>query len=245
MMRAQIAMNEGKSKMRSLLIPVVIAVAIGSGMAVASMISLIAGESIVYAQEPVQQTPDLSSDAANNTTINGVINEGNNETATIGEPLEDPLMTNATLLRGEIGSIQSAHEQVFAWSTSGNWVIQLDGPLIGRAEPRIESFDAIIHMVRLDGNVLHKHEISNFTQYSVSHTGNAITTFNGTFSVTVREGIVHDVPGYIQFTGDLLSIWISPLAIDTHFGPTPIFGMVLPETEVGRAAGHNGPQNIE
>jgi hypothetical protein len=65
-----------------------------------------------------------------------------------------------------------------------------------------------MNMVRLDGNVLHEHEISNFTQNSVSHTGDAITTFNGTFSVSMREGIVNNVPGYIQFTGDLVSIWL-------------------------------------
>jgi hypothetical protein len=115
--------------------------------------------------------------------------------------------------------------------------MQLDGPLIGRAEPQVQSFNATIHMVRLDGNVLHEHEISNFTQHSVSHTGDAITTLNGTFSVSMREGIVNDVPGYIQFTGDLVSIWLNPTALENHFGPTPIQGMVLPQTERGEAMG--------
>jgi len=73
--------------------------------------------------------------------------------------------------------------------------------------------------------------ISNFTQHSVSHTGDAITTFNGTFSVSMREGIVNDVSGYIQFTGDLVSIWLDPTILENHFGPTPIQGMVLPQTE--------------
>jgi hypothetical protein len=84
---------------------------------------------------------------------------------------------------------------------------------------------------------LHEHEISNFTQHSVSHTGDAITTFNGTFSVSMREEIVNDVPGYIQFTGDLVSIWLDPTILENHFGPTPIQGMVLPPTEGDEATG--------
>ncbi|MDP9015610.1 MAG: hypothetical protein M3M87_02470 [Thermoproteota archaeon] len=115
--------------------------------------------------------------------------------------------------------------------------MQLDGPLMGRAEPQVQSFNAIIHMVRLDGNILHEHEISNFTQHSVSYTGDAITTFNGTFSVSMREGIINDVPGYIQFTGDLVGIWLDPIALENHFGPTPIQGMVLPPTEGAEAIG--------
>ena len=193
-----------------------------------------------YAQEPVPASPASSSSSSSanaTTTTTGGVNGDNNETEAIGEPLSDPLATNATMLRGEIGSIQSAHEQIFSWSTAGDWVMQLDGPLIGRAEPQVQSFNATIHMIRLDGNVLHEHEISNFTQHSVSHTGDAVTTLNGTFSVTMREGTVPDVPGYIQFTGDLVSIWLDPTSLDNHFGPTPIQGMVLPLTEEGEAIG--------
>src|SRR3712207_1930925 len=131
-----------------------------------------------YAQEAEQPVPPSSSPSTTNTTA-GEVNATNNQTGAIGVPLPDPLVTNATTLNGEIGSIQGAKAQLFAWSTAGDWVMQLDGPLIGRAEPQVQSFNATIHMVRLDGNVLHEHVISNFTQHSVSHTGDAITTFNG------------------------------------------------------------------
>lgn len=192
------------------------------------------GASQAYAQEAEQPIPSPS--PTTNTTANGV-NENNNQTEAVGVPLPDPLATNATMLNGEIGSIQGAQQQLFAWSTAGDWTMQLDGPLIGRAEPQVQSFNATIHMVRLDGNVLHEHEISNFTQHSVSHTGDAITTFNGTFSVSMREGIVNDVPGYIQFTGDLVSIWLNPTVLENHFGTTPIQGMVLPQSEGDEALG--------
>jgi hypothetical protein len=193
------------------------------------------GASQAYAQETEQPIPSSPSPSTN-TTANEV-NENNNQTEAVGVPLPDPLATNATTLNGEIGSIQGAQQQLFAWSTAGDWMMQLDGPLIGRAEPQVQSFNATIHMVRLDGNVLHEHEISNFTQYSVSHTGDAITTFNGTFSVSMREGTVNNVPGYLQFTGDLVSIWLDPTVLENHFGPTPIQGMVLPQTEGEGALG--------
>ncbi len=187
-----------------------------------------------YAQQAEQQQPVPSSSSSSSTNATtGETSQSDNETGAIGVPLETPLATNATTLIGEIGSIQGAQQQLFAWSTAGDWTMQLDGPLIGRPEPQIQSFNATVHMVRLDGNILHEHQISNFTQHSVSHTGDAITTFNGTFSVSMREGIVNDVPGYIQFTGDLVSIWLDPVALENHFGPTPIQGMVLPQTERG------------
>ena len=213
---------------------VIVAFAIASWGMLAYM-PTITEASQAYAQETEQPIPSSSSSSTNITT--GVANENNNETESVGVPLQDPLAANATILNGEIGSIQAAQEQLFAWSTAGDWMMQLDGPLIGRAEPQVQSFNATIHMVRLDGNVLHEHEISNFTQNSVSHTGDAITTFNGTFSVSMREGIANDVPGYIQFTGDLVSIWLDPTVLENHFGPTPIQGMVLPQTEGDEATG--------
>ena len=86
-------------------------------------------------------------------------------------------------------------------------------------------------MVRLDGNVLHEHEIYNFNQSSVTHLGGDSTTFNGTMTVTLRGGPIENVTGYIQFLGDSIAIWIDPRAVENHFGTTPIYGMVLTEEE--------------
>jgi hypothetical protein len=88
--------------------------------------------------------------------------------------------------------------------------MQLDGPLAGRPDPQLESFNATIRIVRLDGNVLHEHEIYNFNQSSVTHLGDDSTTFNGTMTVTLREGPMENIAGYIQFLGDSIAIWIDP-----------------------------------
>lgn len=174
----------------------------------------------------VSSTPSMT-EAVSETSLNSVVN---NETS-IGEPLPSPTQTNATMLSGEIGSIQAAHEGAFSWSTAGEWIMQLDGPLTGRPDPRIESFNATIHMVRLDGNILQEHEIYNFNQSSVTHLGDASTTFNGTMTLTLREGPVEDVTGYIQILGDSIAVWIDPRVVENHLGAIPIHGVVLPEEQ--------------
>jgi hypothetical protein len=201
-------------------------------------------------QPQQQQPPSATSNNNNNTTTSSASSitassgnqtsssssssnssaAANNEEAGIGEPLPSPTETNATTLRGEIGSIQGT-DGTFAWSTAGDWMMQLDGPLEGRPQPKIQSFNATIHMVRLDGNVLHEHRIYNFNQSSVAQQGDDMTTFNGTMTVTLREGPAENVAGYIQLLGDSISIWVDPRAVQEHFGSTPIHGVVLPEQE--------------
>jgi hypothetical protein len=173
---------------------------------------------------------ETSSSTTTTTSSSSSAAATDNETG-IGEPLPSPTEMNATMLRGEIGSIQSAHQGTFSWSTAGEWVMQLDGPLTGREEPQIASFNATINMVRLDGNVLHEHKIYNFNQSSVTHLGDDSTTFNGTMTITLREGPIENVAGYIQLLGDSIAIWVDPRAVDNHFGPTPIHGAVLPEED--------------
>jgi hypothetical protein len=227
--------NRSKSEQQTVLRAIVFAVAVG--LVLITPTSIIFQLALAQEEQGQQQQPSTF----NNTMSSPPMTEADNQTSSIssatdnetgiGEPLPSPTEMNATMLRGEIGSIQSAHQGTFSWSTAGEWVMQLDGPLTGRADPRIASFNATIHMVRLDGNVLHEHKIYNFSQSSVTHLGDDSTTFNGTMTVTLREGPVENVASYIQILGDSIAIWIDPRAVDNHFGPTPIHGMVLPAEE--------------
>jgi hypothetical protein len=232
--------NHPKSEQQTVLIAIVFAVAGGLVLITPTSINFqlaLAQEEQGQQQQQQQPSSTFNDTLSSSSPMTGADSETasissatDNETG-IGEPLPSPIEMNATMLRGEIGSIQSAHQGTFSWSTAGEWVMQLDGPITGRADPRIASFNATIHMVRLDGNVLHEHKIYNFNQSSVTHLGDDSTTFNGTMTVTLREGPVENVTGYIQILGDSIAIWIDPRAVDNHFGPTPIHGMVLPEEE--------------
>lgn len=228
--------NHPKSEQQTVLIAIVFAVA--GGLVLITPTSINFQLALAQEEQGQQQPSSTFNDTLSSSSLmtgadseTASISSANDNETGIGEPLPSPTEMNATMLRGEIGSIQSAHQSTFSWSTAGEWVIQLDGPITGRADPRIASFNATIHMVRLNGNVLHEHKIYNFNQSSVTHLGDDSTTFNGTMTVTLREGPVENVTGYIQILGDSIAIWIDPRAVDNHFGPTPIHGMVLPEEE--------------
>jgi hypothetical protein len=218
-------------------VPVVLALVFAIAVGLALITPSFSNFKVALAQEEQQQQASNSNNTLSSSlSSTGAVPEtsqnfANNTETTLGEPLPSQTQSNTTMLSGEIGSIQSAHQGEFSWSTSGEWTMQLDGPLTGRPDPQIESFNATIHMVRLDGNLLHQHEISNFNQSSVTHLGDAVTTFNGTMTVTLREGPVENVSGYIQLVGDSIAVFVDPRAVDEHFGPTPIHGAVLPEEE--------------
>jgi hypothetical protein len=228
--------NHPKSEQQTVLLAIVFAVA--GGLVLITPTSINFQLALAQEEQGQQQPSSTFNDTLSSSSLmtgadseTASISSATDNETVIGEPLPSPTEMNATMLRGEIGSIQSAHQGTFSWSTAGEWVMQLDGPITGRADPRIASFNATIHMVRLDGNVLHEHKIYNFNQSSVTHLGDDSTTFNGTMTVTLREGPVENVTGYIQILGDSIAIWIDPRAVDNHFGPTPIHGMVLPEEE--------------
>ena len=67
----------------------------------------------------------------------------------------------------------------------------------------------------------HKHQIDNFTLTAVSMPDNATTIYNGTVSITMKEGPVHEVPMSATVKeGNVLSLWLDPSKINNHFGNT-------------------------
>jgi hypothetical protein len=90
-------------------------------------------------------------------------------------------------------------------------------------------------MVKLDGTSKHKHTISDFKLISSSiNKKNISATFNGTATITMKEGPVKDVPISIKFLNinpsidsNVSSIWIDPTKTKNHFGNTPIYSIVL------------------
>jgi hypothetical protein len=57
---------------------------------------------------------------------------------------------------------------------------------------------------------------------------NATIVFTGTSSVSLRNGIVQNIPTTIKIMGDkVISIVVDPSKVDNHFGNTPIYGTVM------------------
>ena len=59
------------------------------------------------------------------------------------------------------------------------------------------------------------------------------TVFNGTATITMKQGPVHDVPLSIKaMENNAVSIWVDQTKIQNHFGNTPIFGTIEKVLEV-------------
>ena len=159
---------------------------------------------------------------------------GENDTSVTGTTGETTAPSNASKMNGVIASIQLDENGNPAWVTSGHWNLESDAPLIGigdvETEPQVSNFSATLYMVsNADGTALHPHEVSDFVQTGVLHGGPNSTTVNGTFTITLQEGPVENVNGYIHVINDKIEFWVDPVATDNHFGPTTITGIVTPE----------------
>jgi hypothetical protein len=141
---------------------------------------------------------------------------------------------------GMISSIQNNDEGEPAWIASGYWTLRNDtgtsNATTGSSSSNITNFYAMFHMAMLDGSALHSHEIYNFTQARDSTfdaTDNS-TTVTGTATVTMREGPVNDVGVTIRISNDhVIAISLDLDATQSHFGNTPIYGMVITPEMLG------------
>ena len=89
------------------------------------------------------------------------------------------------------------------------------------------------NMVMTNGSAMHDHEVYNFTLTEMSMPNNSTTVFNGTATITMREGPVPDVPLSVKaMENNAVSIWVDPTKVQNHFGNTPIFGTIEKLLEV-------------
>ena len=89
------------------------------------------------------------------------------------------------------------------------------------------SFEAMFNMIMTNGSAMHEHAIYNLTLTEISKPGNKTSVFNGTATITMKNGPVHSIPVSIKILdGNIISIWADPTKLNNHFGNTPIFGTV-------------------
>jgi hypothetical protein len=137
---------------------------------------------------------------------------------------------------GMISSIQNDEQGQPAWIVAGHWMMEMasqNETTTSNATggiSNVRGFNAILHMVMLNGSAMHNHEISNFTQVGDA-TFNAdtnLTTITGTATITMREGPVPNVQTTIEIAQDkVIAITPDPAALENHFGDTPIYGIVV------------------
>jgi len=90
------------------------------------------------------------------------------------------------------------------------------------------TFNSKFDMVMTNGTAKHDHEIYNFRLTSMSNPNNTTSVFNGTATITMKQGPVENVPVSIKrIDNNAVSLWVDPTKVNNHFGNTPIFGTIV------------------
>jgi hypothetical protein len=139
---------------------------------------------------------------------------------------------------GTIASLQNDENGNPLWIVSGLYKASLsmnnktqDGAATGSLPNA--TLNAKFNMVMTNGSAMHDHRIYDFTLTNMSMPNNSTTVFNGTATITMREGPVPIVPLSIKaMDNNAVSIWVDPTKIQNHFGDTPIFGTIQKLLEV-------------
>jgi len=150
----------------------------------------------------------------------------------------DKMMKPGSYAFGTIASLQNDENGNPIWIVSGLYKGSLsmnnktqDGAATGSLPNA--TLNSKFNMVMTNGSAMHDHRIYNFTLTNMSMPNNSTTVFNGTATITMRQGPVHDVPLSIKaMENNAVSIWVDPTKIQNHFGNTPIFGTIEKLIEV-------------
>jgi hypothetical protein len=149
---------------------------------------------------------------------------------------------------GTIASLQNDENGNPTWIVSGLWKGSLTNNTQGgmgnqstataNASAATANLpNATLHskfnMVMTNGSAMHDHEVYDFTLTDISMPDDSTIVYNGTATITMRQGPVPDVPISIKaMDSNAVSIWVDPTKINNHFGNTPIFGVIAKLLEV-------------
>jgi hypothetical protein len=126
--------------------------------------------------------------------------------------------TSKSTVKGGLVGIQNDQNGIPTWIIHG--VYRMD-----KMNSITPMFNATFYMMKLNGSAVHTHTISNFKLVGSPVIKNNFTTFNGTATITMKDGPLNDIPISIKLMNEnAISIWLDPLKLDKHFGNTLIYG---------------------
>ena len=119
---------------------------------------------------------------------------------------------------GTITSVQN--DPAGTWKLSGTWNFN-------NLNSNSPTFISTFSMAKLDGSAMHKHTINDFKLTGNPTKTSTGTTYNGTATVSVKEGPVSNVPISMTLSDNgNISIMIDSKTTNNHFGNTPIEGKI-------------------
>jgi hypothetical protein len=133
------------------------------------------------------------------------------------------MMQPGVYASGTISSLQNDENGNPTWIVSGIW----KGSLSTTGSPSNATLYSKFNMVMTNGSALHDHEIYDFKLTNMTTLNDAITIYNGTATMTMRQGPLSNVPISIKsLESNVISLWADPAMTNNHFGDTPIFGTI-------------------
>ena len=158
----------------------------------------------------------------------------------LGYSHDDMMMKPGGYAFGTIASLQNDENGNPTWIVSGLWKgsLSMDNKTQGNQSATANAtaatgslpnatFHSKVNMVMTNGSAMHNHEIYDFTLTDMSMPNNTTIVYNGTATITMRQGPVPNVPVSIKtMDNNAVNIWFDPTKINNHFGNTPIFGTV-------------------
>jgi carboxymethylenebutenolidase len=144
-------------------------------------------------------------------------------------------VTSPTILKGSIANVQLDSEGNPEWIESGFWLLRLRPSASDSSLPSANLVSRI-SMVGVDGTSMHGHLITNFALARASTEGNTTHVFEGTATITMRDGPVSGVPLTIKILNNAaIAMWIGPDRIDSHFGTDPVYGTLTESSSAAMA----------
>ncbi|MGI8833120.1 MAG: hypothetical protein ACR2IS_10850, partial [Nitrososphaeraceae archaeon] len=156
----------------------------------------------------------------------------------------DKMMQPGLYAFGTIASLQNDENGNPTWIVSGLWEgsVSMDNKTqagggnqsnipanatAAMASLPNSTFHSKFNMVMTNGSAMHDHEIYDFTLADMSMPNNSTVIYNGTATITMRQGPVPDVQISVKtMNNNVVSIWVDPTKINNHFGNTSIFGTI-------------------
>ena len=150
----------------------------------------------------------------------------------------DEQATTPSLLRGQVSSVQMGENGEPEWIQSGIWVMRIS-PTDDPDAPNVNLISRMA-MVMVNGSAMHSHNIYGFELES--HTvNNATNTYEGTATVTMREGPVSGVPVAVEILNDsVIAMTIGPDEVESHFGTGPVYGTLSEGSQNARETAATG-----
>jgi hypothetical protein len=131
----------------------------------------------------------------------------------------DKMMKPGSYASGTIASLQNDENGNPTWIVSGPYEASLsmnNETQYGSATGSLPNatLNSKFNMVMTNGSAMHDHRIYDFTLTDMSMPNNSTAVFNGTATITMRQGPVPDVPFSIRaMDNNAVSIWIDPTKI--------------------------------